>query len=232
MAFDEIIIAAAARHNIVLAARPSPLEDQDAYLLIVDRETDRRKIKMLLSDLRDRQIRVHLSFASVRDNPFEVAIRESVASRFGEAIYDISISTSPSGSAVSITHYESDRVSSEDIRNHVREMAALFGIDSIRLSISERALKPSVTEFLQLARVSAPATCEGLQDLIQQRGYPRPDLEWINHQFDLYRKKGFLVRRDDRSYVLTLAGLLALGSGKGRYSPDVRRVLDLARAGK
>ncbi|USA40187.1 hypothetical protein [Pelagerythrobacter marinus] len=232
MAFDEAIITAASKQGVILAARPSLVADGRTYLAIVDRETDRRKLNAFLRLLRNQGIPIEIGFATVRDNAFEAAVRESVAMRFGEVIYDVSTSRSPSGTSVSITYYENERISANEIRDHVQELSVLFGVKPLKINIGERSVKPGVTEFLQLTRVFAPVTCERMQELIHDRGYPMPPLDWINHQFDLFRKRGFLIRREDQSYVLTLPGLLALGSGKSRYSPDVRRVLDLARARK
>lgn len=232
MAFDEVIVAAASKQGIILAARPSLVADGRTYLVIVDRETDRRRLNAFLKVLRHQGVPIQIGFATVRDNAFEIAVRESVVMRFGEVIYDVSTSRSPSGTSVSITYYENEKIASNEIRDHVQELSVLFGVEQLRLSIGEKSLKPGATEFLQLARVFAPVTCERMQEIIQDRGYPTPELEWINHQFDLFRKRGFLIRREDRSYVLTLPGLLALGSGKSKFSPDVRRVLDLARARK
>ena len=56
-----------------------------------------------------------------------------------------------------------------------------------------------------------------------------PSEGWMAHMADSLRKSGLVVRLKSGKYALSLAGLMALGSAKNAKSPDISRLLDLAR---
>jgi hypothetical protein len=126
----------------------------------------------------------------------------------------------------SIEPYERNRV-----HDHVRQFVQLFRLPPASvLSLGEIAL-PTKFELLAIIRLRAPVDCEALRDALVERGLTVPSLDWINRQFDALRKSGLVVRRSDRHYALTLDALKRLGTLKGHRSPDVQRLLALAKRG-
>lgn len=91
---------------------------------------------------------------------------------------------------------------------------------------------PTDYACLSQLRIKAPATAEELLQELRNRNFHVPDIKWMSSKLDKLRKNGRILRQKDSGrYVMTLSGLKALGSAKGRRSPDIARALDLARRG-
>ncbi len=88
---------------------------------------------------------------------------------------------------------------------------------------------PTTTTTLRVLRTIAPASLSELKDALEDRSFVIHDLATLNHQLDWMRKGGFIVRRQDGRYFLSLRGLSALGSSRDRDSLDVRRALKASR---
>lgn len=119
---------------------------------------------------------------------------------------------------------ERDRIS-----EHVIEFAKLFALEKVLVLSLEDTTLATKYETLAAIRALAPVDCEHLRVELVRKGYTVPSLDWINRQFDLLRKAGLLVRLNDRRYVMSLDGLKRLGTTKNRRSPDIQRLLALAR---
>ena len=117
------------------------------------------------------------------------------------------------------------------ITAHIRTHAELFKMQGAKLHITSDFSIATPTEVLRVVRRLSPAGCEEVSAELKIRGFSVPSLAWVNHRFDLLRKQGLLVRVRDRQYVLTSRALHQLGTIKGKRSPDISRLLALARAG-
>ena len=84
---------------------------------------------------------------------------------------------------------------------------------------------PTPTAILRTLRTLAPASPENLREALEQRMFFVPDQLWLNRTLDRIRKAGFVVRRKDGRYFLSVKSLSSLGSSKSRDSADVRRAL-------
>lgn len=102
--------------------------------------------------------------------------------------------------------------------------------DSLQF-VGETALATN-SEILALIRNSAPIDIEGIAALLRQRDFPVPSIDWLNRKLDALRKSGALISLADRSYVLSAESIHKLGTRKDRHSPDVARLLALARRGE
>jgi hypothetical protein len=91
---------------------------------------------------------------------------------------------------------------------------------------------PAQSTCLRVARILAPASLARLREELLKRGFHVPNDDWLSLTFDKLRKAGFVIRKKDGEYSLTLAGLKSLGSAKDRRSPDIVRSLALARRGE
>ena len=117
------------------------------------------------------------------------------------------------------------------LTDHVRTYASLFNLRGASLHVMSDFALATPTEVLRTIRRLAPATCERVSRELQERGFSVPSIQWVNHRFDLLRKGGLVVRMPDRTYALTSKALHQLGTVKDKRSPDVGRLLALARRG-
>lgn len=165
-----------------------------------------------------------------RSEEAEHSLRSSLLVSFPDLVRNAFLSIEASSSNVWL---ELKKQATEDERQrlneHVGRSIDLFKLPPASvLSLADLEL-PTRLELLSLIRLMAPVNCEGLHSELQQRSFTIPSSDWIKRQFDLLRKTGFVVRRHDGNYVLTLNGLKRLGTSKGRRSPDVIRLLALAK---
>lgn len=96
--------------------------------------------------------------------------------------------------------------------------------------IGEQSLATN-TEILGLIRKNAPIDIDGLNVALTELNFPVPSLDWINRKLDALRKADAIISLPDRSYALTASSLHKLGTRKDRHSPDITRLLALARRG-
>lgn len=226
---EKTILDIAREFNLPLSAKPIQSQnDPQLFQIFSRRAVTRREQASIQSKLSDKGLRVIIENPSIEDE-FEQALKSSLSEKFKDHVDVVGYRRNVESTSISVIYTANDKFSSEMVSDHINALADLFDV-SINLSIGERALTPSLLQFMQLVRISAPTNCEQMQDLIVSRGYPVPPESWINHQFDNLRKKGFVSRREDRTYVFTDLGLSALGSSKSRNSPDIRRVLEMNRA--
>lgn len=97
------------------------------------------------------------------------------------------------------------------------------------LQLANGANVPTRTAILGMLRIIAPADVERLVSKAEEEGFERPPIEYMSRHLDALRKSKLVLRKKDASYALTARALKMLGSSKRRNSPDIQRVLDLAR---
>ena len=115
------------------------------------------------------------------------------------------------------------------IRSYIEQyIQATFLAGSKIYLISQEPIATN-TEILAILRKFSPSNCEELGSHLVERGFSVPSTDWINRKLDALRKAGLLVRFSNRTYALTLDALHKLGTRKDRHSPDVSRLLALAR---
>jgi hypothetical protein len=160
----------------------------------------------------------------------EEGLRESLIGRFPDALQEAVILSEEGSIQVWIdAKQELSSQESEAITEHIEKYLELFPVRSFKVHIASQANLPSNLELLALIRRLAPVNCEGLAAELSARQFDVPSLTWINHKFDALRKAGLIVRMRDRTYALTATALHQMGTVKGRNSPDVSRLLFLAR---
>ncbi|WP_156630174.1 hypothetical protein [Methylobacterium sp. Leaf112] len=100
-------------------------------------------------------------------------------------------------------------------------------LDQIILTLDENL--PSKFACLTYIRIKAPIGLPQIVEAMKSRGFDVPSNEWMSKHLDNIRKGGLITRLKSGGYAVSLSGLKALGSAKDRTSPDITRVLDLAR---
>ena len=125
--------------------------------------------------------------------------------------------------------YELEPDELEELKNHANQVCELFNLPTARVIPLSALNLPTKFEMLRLIRRLSPVNCDRLKTALEEQNYDVPSLEWINKQFDLLRKNRLVIRLTDRTYALTAEGLHRMGTVKGRSSPDIARLLALAR---
>ncbi|WP_336684309.1 hypothetical protein [Stenotrophomonas maltophilia] len=126
------------------------------------------------------------------------------------------------------------RVLTDEELTQVSDKASVFlesvGITLRHLASTSGENLPSKTKCLAALRQIAPATVASLADSLRYQNFVVPSHDWMSRRLDALRKSGMVVRLRTGGYVLSLQALRALGTIKGRGSPDVARLLALARS--
>ena len=136
------------------------------------------------------------------------------------------------GSGVTVWVEPKASLSHEQIGGLTEEIeAAINSFDlNLKAVISTSNVRlPNDSVILSMIRRAAPVKADDIATIMVERGFELPEDDWLARRLDRLRKRGFVVRFRDGQYALTRESLLALGSGKNRSSPDIRRILDLAR---
>lgn len=115
------------------------------------------------------------------------------------------------------------------IRELVDNISRVYKLRGAILRVTSDFRIATPTEFLRALRKIAPADCEDLDKELRTRNFSVPSLQWVNHRLDMLRKQGLIVRIAAGHYALTAVALQKLGTVKSRQSPDVIRLLALAR---
>jgi hypothetical protein len=117
-----------------------------------------------------------------------------------------------------------------EIEDHVQKYFKVSNTEVVSIvSVSDQNNLPSNLVLLKAIRQLAPVTPEHLSAHLLEREFQIPSLVWLVHKCDVLRKQKLLIRTASGKFVLTFSALEKLGSGKRRTSPDIVRLLALAR---
>ncbi|MDH4439335.1 MAG: hypothetical protein QE284_03020 [Rhizobium sp.] len=116
------------------------------------------------------------------------------------------------------------------IEERTRTFLSNYDLELSGLEFTSDANLPGKLACLQVCRLKAPVTVTELTQALIAKGFAVPSDNWTSRMLDNLRKSGFVVRQRSGKYVVTLAGLKALGTQKNRRSPDIGRMLALARS--
>lgn len=104
------------------------------------------------------------------------------------------------------------------------------GIRLGHVSWLKEANTPSKLATLSSIRRLAPVKLESLKSNLTEMGFEVPSDNWLLRNLDRYRKAGGIVRTGRGEYVLTYSSLMQLGTTKDSNSPDIVRLLAIAKA--
>jgi len=191
-----------------------------------------KELANLRNDLATIGFSAELLIIDEQTKSIEEGLRASLLSSFPDFVRNSFVTTIE---LVAHVWIDEKRIILDNERNSIESLAQQYvEITELRgyhLYFMRDELLATNTEVLSIVRKQAPIGCEELCEILQDRGFSVPSLDWINRKFDALRKAGLLLRRSDRSYVLTSEGLRRLGTRKNRNSPDISRLLALARRG-
>jgi hypothetical protein len=161
----------------------------------------------------------------------EGGLRAALTTAYGDSA--VSVAVAFQGRRATVWVEMADSVMSEAMVVAVREKIdtyfASFEVAELAVQITSQVNLPSILACLRVIRQLAPVNSDTLSTALQVAGFNVPSPEWLSHRLDAMRKSGRLVRLRDGLYTLTADALQKLGTAKGRTSPDVTRMLALAR---
>lgn len=117
-----------------------------------------------------------------------------------------------------------------NIEERTRTFLSNYELDLAALEFTSDANLPGKLVCLQVARLKSPVAVPELTQALIDKGFTVPSENWTSRVLDGLRKSGLVIRQKSGKYVVTLAGLKALGTQKNRRSPDIGRMLALARS--
>lgn len=117
------------------------------------------------------------------------------------------------------------------LEEHLRKFADLFSLPSLSMAPIGEANTATKIEVLSAVRQLAPVDVATLARKLAAQGHGVPSPDWTKRRLDALRKSNLVLRRRNGTYVLTAQALARLGTRKNSRSPDVSRVLALARRG-
>ncbi len=118
-----------------------------------------------------------------------------------------------------------------ELTKRAQAFLKLFDLSLSTVSITSEEVLPGKLALLTAIRFLAPATLTSTSIELARRGFKIPSADWLVRRLDGLRKAGNVVRLSSGEYALTQLSLHALGTSKNRSSPDVSRLLALARRG-
>ncbi|NDU92824.1 MAG: hypothetical protein G3I10_09505 [Ferrovum sp.] len=162
----------------------------------------------------------------------EAGLRATILHGYGAQIRNVYMSTRGKSANVWLDPKRTlDQAILKKIGDSSKRYLSVFGIDLGSLAITTGQDLPGVLPCLRTLRQIAPADIPDLSNKLVQRGFKVPSDDWLKRRLDLMRRSGQVLRVEGSRYVLTMEGIRKLGTTKNRTSPDIARLLALARGG-
>jgi hypothetical protein len=118
----------------------------------------------------------------------------------------------------------------DDVSAKARVLLRELGLELVHVTLTTDENLPTKTRCLTMLRLVAPVTSETLALRLRAAGFVVPSEDWMVRRLDSMRKAGQVVRLKSGLYTVTLQTLRGLGTIKSRNSPDLSRLLALAKS--
>lgn len=190
------------------------------------------RLRRVAEDLAAYDVLVNFVLNDVSNMDLEAGLRATLIHAFPDFVRNAFLTLEADGGVVWVVPKgDAIRNSMDDISGRIAIYLENAGIrlSEVRLTVDENL--PSRTAILNELRIAAPATQEVLAERLASKGFSSPPLDYLSRHLDALRKTSFVVRRKDGNYCLAANALKVLGTVKKRSSPDITRLLDLARRG-
>jgi len=191
-----------------------------------------RKLHLVREKLASEGTPVEFMLKDAYASDVEAGLRASLLHSFIESIRNVFMSVVSSSAHVwieqkhQLTDAELDEMKSKTVR-YLQEFD--LSLMTFKTTVDENF--PTKFACLKAVRQFAPITVAALSQRLELAGFSVPSLDWLSRRLDSIRRSGQLVWTDGGAYVMSLKGIRALGTKKNRQSPDLARLLALARRG-
>ena len=192
-----------------------------------------RRLHAIRQKLSDEGVSVHFLLRYDDSELVEAGLRATLLHSHIEQIRNIFASFDSSKANVWIEPKRAlDQQTINELHTRSEEYLKLVGLKLGVVSLTINEVLPSKLATLTIIRTEAPVAPQRILELLSARGLSVPSLDWLSRQLDAYRKSGDIVRLSTGSIVLTKKALHVLGTTKNRNSPDISRLLALAKGGR
>lgn len=224
-----------------LTANSEPIRDSvdpNRYFVFLRVELDERgrqspnrsAIETAVVALRERGLTVEVLLIDTLTLDIESGARASLLHAYPDAVRNVFLSVAKKGVSVWI---DAKRSLDDEIRKSMVERLSIFlgqfdlAVDSLT-TLGEGNL-PGKLALLNTIRLGAPITLDALTARLTASGFAVPSDDWLKRRLDAHRRAGDVVRLHDGSYALSVATIRVLGTSQRGRSPDISRLLALAR---
>jgi hypothetical protein len=216
------------------------VKDKGTYYILVPVSRDSKnrqqpsnlKLKEVGTELSKLNIEVIFLLTDDKARDIESGLRATLLHSFGSLVRNIYLSVNNKYVDVWIDHKkEPDQLELKNINNRVSRYLEEFDLGLRSLSKLNDVNLPSKLACLNAIRIKSPASISSVADYLTLKGFTIPSQDWLLRKLDLLRKSGKIIRLKNGGYVLTYASISALGSALGFGSPDIERMLALAKSG-
>lgn len=215
----------------------SSRDDGDIYFAFITatfKKNGRREPSLVALDrisAEARNLGFDLSFVFVDGERHDIdgSLKTMLFGKFPEAVRNsfVSINNNKADVWIELKRNISDE-EQKNIKTTVINFFDLLTMEVKSTNIIQSENIPTSTAILRTLRTLPPCLLSDLEVALKNKQFTVPNETWMNHTMDKLRKEGSIVRRKDGKYFLTLQGLAALGTQKGRLSPDIMRALALS----
>lgn len=181
-------------------------------------------------NLEDSGLNVSFLLTDESTNDIEAGLRATLLHQVGEHIRNVFMSSVAKTPHVWI---EAKRELTEDlfdlIQKKILRYLSDFDIEPKSITTTSGYKFPSVLACMKCIRKHAPIDVSGMSAALSNEGFTIPSEEWLRRRLDSMRKDGVIIWIAGNKYCLPMSSIRKLGTSKTRMSPDVSRLLALAR---
>lgn len=192
-----------------------------------------QKLKSVHEELAPKGITIEFFLFDEASNNAEASLRATLLAKYSELIRNVFATSASKGAkiwlepktTISPENFELIKQSIEhfyvELKSTVESVAAL-----------QDANVPGKLAILATIRKHAPVDPKTLKGALADKNFEIPSDDWLARKLDAFRKSGDVVQSHDRRYTLTMRVLKMLGTKKSRSSPDISRLLAVAKWSK
>lgn len=236
---EEIILSTLQRLEIPVAG--AIIRDSDAgelYFVFISISRDHRNhqtpsnrlLKNAQNEIQSLGVRAEFLLTEPSTRDIESGLRATLLHEYGEFLRNAFMSVEKMQAIVWI---EPKLTLHEDTLNSINKKTkmylAQFDIDLISVTLTVGENLPSITVCISAIRKLAPVNIETLNTYLIETGFIVPSMDWLRRRLDTLRKNGKIVWMDQNEYALSMTTIRQLGTLKNRNSPDISRLLALAK---
>lgn len=240
MLSDHRLTTIVEQHGVTLAGAVTPFEhDAGKFYVPIDLAgipssefaEQERVEKNLVGALIDAGYDAELYFINTPVQRVENNLRSILVSSFSAEIREVTILRNGLSLIVELSVNETSySPAAKRISDFIQKFLRLIGIKNFSIESSRNQELLTKIEILSTVRLLAPITTIELSSHLAGKGYKDSTPAIIARRLDSLRKEGLLIRTKRGRYALTFNALHRLGTVKTGRSPDVSRLLALARS--